>query len=163
MMNGEKLDIEKIVEFLRQHRLMVATAESCTAGLVAAMLVDIPGCGDVLEGGFITYSQDAKKKYLGVSREVMDSAGLTSEAVARELIKGLQGNTNGSFLIAVTGTAESDDELCGLVCFAYGLRIDAQVKIFSESRRFEGDRNEVRKAAALHALQSIPHIYRKLS
>lgn len=154
--------IEDVVEFLHKNNLTVATAESCTAGMVASQLARVSGCGTALEGGYIVYSQQAKHNYLGVSLETMERCGLTSEEVARELTYGLAGRSNANFLISITGTAESDDSLNGVVCFGYGLKVNGHLRVLSETRRFDGERNTVILAAAHYAVEAIPDAYRKL-
>lgn len=154
--------VEPVVKFLQENELVVATAESCTAGLVASMLADVAGCGAVLEGGYIVYSETAKHDYLGVSFATMDSYGLTSEAVARELVSGLAGRCNANYLIAITGTAESDDVLSGVVCIARGLKVNGCLRVISETKKFAGERNDVRSNAAHYVLESIPDTYQTL-
>jgi nicotinamide-nucleotide amidase len=153
---------ENVIQFLCDHDLTVATAESVTAGLIASLLADVSGCGQTLEGGYIVYSKTAKRNYLGVDPAVMETFGLTSEPVAREMIEGLASRSGATFYIAVTGTAESDDELNGVVCFGYGCKFNGQLKIISETKHFDGERNEVRVAAAHYALENIPTVYQKL-
>ena len=153
---------ENVIQFLCDHDLTVSTAESVTAGLIASLLADVSGCGQALEGGYIVYSKAAKHNYLGVDLAVMEKFGLTSEPVAREMVIGLASRSGASFHIAVTGTAESDDALNGVVCFGYGCKFNGQLRIVSETKRFDGERNEVRIAAANHALQNIPDIYQQL-
>lgn len=156
------LSIEALVDFLESHQLKLATAESCTAGLVASLLASAPGCGKVLEGGYVVYSADAKKHYLSVDGEIIEKFGLTSEAVAREMVYGLSEHTTANLFLSITGTAESDDELNGVICFGYGFKRDNVLEVLSATHRFEGDRNEVRLAAARHALGSLPTMYHQL-
>lgn len=154
--------LEDVVQFLKQHQLTLSTAESCTAGLVASKIANVSGCGNCLDGGFIVYSPEAKNHHLGVDFETMQRYGLTSEAVAREMVLGLANKDAGkaNFFISVTGTAESDDELNGVICFAYAFKMSDNLKVFSETRKFAGERNSVRDQAAVHALISIPSLHR---
>lgn len=153
---------EHVIQFLCDHNLTVSTAESVTAGLIASLLADVSGCGQALEGGYIVYTKTAKRNYLGVNPEVMEKFGLTSEPVAKEMILGLADRSGASFHIAVTGKAESDDALDGVVCFGYGCKINGDLRVTTETKHFDGDRNEVRKAAANHAIKNIPEIYHRL-
>lgn len=153
---------EHIIQYLCERDLRVATAESVTAGLIASLLADISGCGQALEGGYIVYSKEAKRNYLGVDPLVMEKFGLTSEPVARELVTGLASRSGANFYISVTGTAESDDALNGVVCFGYGCKFNSHLRIITETQRFDGDRNEVRAAAANYAIQNIPRVYEQL-
>jgi nicotinamide-nucleotide amidase len=154
--------LEEIVRFLDNNKLMIITAESCTAGLQTSMLADVAGCGSVLEGGYVVYSERAKECNLGVNAQTIKEYGLTSEAVAREMAAGALRASSADLAIANTGKAESDDELDGVVCFACALRRQQQVYLVSETLRFLGDRNEVRKAAARHGLLGIPAFYEQL-
>lgn len=155
-------ELEAVIEYLRARHLMLATAESCTAGLIAAKLAEIPGIGAVLECGYIVYSVRAKSRCLGVSRETIESAGLTSEAVAQEMAVGALQASCADIALANTGEAESDDELDGVVCIACALRCGERIEVVSETVRFEGGRNEVRLAATLHALGSLPRYHGEL-
>lgn len=154
--------IEALINFLRSKQLTLATAESCTAGLAASLLASEAGCGQVLEGGYIVYSVHAKKHYLGVDGEIIDRFGLTSEAVAREMVYGLSKNTLANLFLAITGTAESDDELNGVICFGYGLKRKNGLQVLSTTQRFNGDRNQVMLATARHALENLPAMYHQL-
>lgn len=82
--------IEQVVNVLGKHGLRLCTAESCTAGLIAALVADIPGSGAVLDCGFVTYSEQAKQRCLGVDPQTIERFGLTSEEVAREMALGLE-------------------------------------------------------------------------
>ena len=74
-------DLAEIVAFLKDNRVKLTTAESCTCGLMASLLGDVPGCGKVLDSGFVVYSPDAKQKLLGVDPQTIETYGLTSEEV----------------------------------------------------------------------------------
>jgi nicotinamide-nucleotide amidase len=154
--------IEDVISFLEQRELSVTTAESCTAGLVAALMAEVSGCGSVLQSGYIVYTEEAKNRCLGVSLQTIKEFGLTSEDVAKEMVIGALKNSSSQLAIAITGTAESNDSLNGVVCFAYGLRAETGYKLISETKKFEGTRNQVRKAAAMHAILSLPDFYKCL-
>ena len=89
----------------RQAKLRIATAESCTGGLIAACLTEIPGSSDILDRGFIVYSNRAKEDMLGVPGDLIADAGAVSEAVARMMAEGAVENSNAHVAIAVTGVA----------------------------------------------------------
>ncbi len=105
---------------------MVATAESCTGGMVAAALTDIPGSSTVVERGFVTYSNDAKAECLGVPMALIESHGAVSEAVARAMATGALASSRADLAVAVTGIAgpggSSEDKPEGLVHFACARR-----------------------------------------
>lgn len=82
------MDLQRISDYFDEYQLRVVTAESCTAGLVAATLGDMPGCGSWFECGFVTYSPEAKFRFLGVKPETVEKFNLTSEQVAREMVEG---------------------------------------------------------------------------
>lgn len=151
--------IEELVEFLKSHQLILATAESCTSGLIAARLAEVPGCGGVFERGYVVYAPEAKNDLLGVSFETIDQYGLTSEPVAREMALGALRRSRSNMVIADTGAAEADNELDGMVCFACAMLLDGRERVISETIRFDGSRNEVREAAARYALLHIPEYF----
>lgn len=153
--------VESVIDFLCEHKLRLVTAESCTAGMVTSLLADVPGCGAVLDTGYVVYTENAKNICLGVSRQTMKLFGLTSEEVATEMAIGALNRSTGDMAAAVTGTAESTDELNGIVCFAYATRIDTEIRTLSETIKFDGERNTVRKLAAVHVISSIPIYYKK--
>ncbi|MCS2609635.1 CinA family protein [Halomonas dongshanensis] len=151
--------LESTVRYLQEHELTLATAESCTAGLIVSELARIPGSGQSIDCGLAVYSPQAKHRYLGVSFETIDTYGLTSEATSRELALGALDNNDADIAVANTGIAgpkPHDDIPVGTVCFAWALRHDGKTFLFVETRHFPGERNDVRLAAAHHALKQIP-------
>lgn len=155
-----------VAEFMKQHELLLVTAESCTAGLIAARLADVPGAGQLLDCAFVVYSPDAKKQCLNVSEQTLRTHNLTSEAVAREMAVGALANSRrANVAIANTGLADdSDDELpAGTQCFAWAFRSKAGhvPTLFSETRRFSGDRAQIREASAVYALQGVMRYFRQ--
>lgn len=95
----------QVLDACKAKGLMVATAESCTGGLVAAMLVDIPGSSAVLERGFTTYSNAAKADMLGVPTDLIDHYGAVSEPVAIAMATGALARSNAEITVAITGVA----------------------------------------------------------
>jgi len=158
------MDIEQIVEFLRERRLRLVTAESCTAGLIASMIADVEGAGDLLDCAFVTYSPSAKQHCLGVKPDTIAQFNLTSEPVAREMALGALGCGNANLAVANTGVTDSVDPRIppGTQCYAWVFVAPEGVPaVFSETRRFDGDRNQVRRQSALYALERIPDLFRK--
>jgi nicotinamide-nucleotide amidase len=96
---------EEVLETARAKGLRIATAESCTGGLVAALLTEIPGSSDVFERGFVTYSNQAKTGMLGVSAELLAEFGAVSEPVALRMAEGAIGRSAAQRAVAVTGIA----------------------------------------------------------
>lgn len=159
--------LESIVRYLEQNRLKVVTAESCTAGLIASKLAEIPGAGKWLDSAFISYSEDAKIKCLDVEAETIEQFGLTSEEVARAMAEGAVRAATANLAIATTGvagpSAGDGEEQVGTVCFAWSFAVEGGLKTFSEKNQFPGDRNTVRDAAASYALERISHYHRALN
>jgi nicotinamide-nucleotide amidase len=137
----------------RARRWRLATAESCTGGLIAATLTAIAGASDVVDRGFVTYSNDAKQDVLGVPDATLAEHGAISEPVARAMAEGALTRSRADLAIAVTGIAGpgggSTDKPVGLVCF--GLAQLGQ-PLHSERVIFPGDRTAIRQAAVAHAL-----------
>ena len=94
-----------ILEQARRRGIRIATAESCTGGLIAAVLTEIPGSSDVVERGFVTYSNDAKMELLGVPRSTLDSAGAVSRETALAMAAGAIVHSHAHVAVAVTGVA----------------------------------------------------------
>ncbi|GAB2793107.1 CinA family protein [Halomonas shantousis] len=158
--------LERIVKYLDDQTLMLATAESCTAGLIVSELARIPGSGQSIDCGLAVYSPEAKNRYLNVSFDTIEKHGLTSEAVSRELAVGALNSNNADVAVANTGVAgpgaPNDDIEVGTLCFAWAYRHAGHVYLFSETQHFDGDRNEVRLAAAHYALSRIPDYHGKV-
>jgi len=157
--------IDDIAAFMKAHDLLLVTAESCTAGLIAARLADVPGAGALLDCAFVVYSCDAKEQCLGVGRDTIERFGLTSEEVARAMATGALRRSRANLAIANTGVAEAvDDTPAGTQCYAWAFDGSAgdESAVFSETRRFAGSRNEIREAGAEYALLRIPHYFARL-
>lgn len=137
----------------------VAVAESCTGGLVAAALTEVPGSSAVLDRGFVTYSNEAKREMLGVSADVIDAFGAVSIAVAWSMAQGTLAKSNADVAVAITGVAGPDggtaQKPVGTVVFAKAVRGADPEEVITEMRNFdpEGSRAEVRRQATLIALE----------
>lgn len=158
--------LNRITKYLSDNSLRLATAESCTAGLIFSELARVPGTGENIICGLGVYSPQSKNRYLGVSFEAIDRYGLTSEAVSGEMAIGALGDSDVDVAVANTGIAgpdPGDDETpIGTVCFAWAYRHNSDYLLYCETCRFDGERNEVRMAAAHYALERLPH-YHQLS
>lgn len=155
------MDMEnKIVELLIKHNLTITTAESCTGGLIAAALVNVPGVSGQLEEGYITYSNGAKEKLLGVSHETLEKYGAVSSQTAEEMAKGAKKAANADISIISTGIAGPDggtkEKPVGLVYLACCLGDDTEV----ERHIFSGDRQEVRQSSVFAALALVEKMIR---
>ncbi|WP_447956098.1 CinA family protein [Vreelandella sp. EE7] len=157
--------LEDVCSYLQEHELKLATAESCTAGLIVSELARIPGSGQNIDCGLAVYSPEAKNRYLSVGFATIDQFGLTSEETSRELALGAMHNNDANVAVSNTGIAgpePHDDIPVGTVCFAWAFRHDNQEFLFSETRRFSGERNEVRLQAAHYALERISTYYEQI-
>lgn len=146
-------DIAGLIARASRLGLTMATAESCTGGLVAAALTDIPGSSAVLDRGFVTYSNRAKQEMLGVSPTTLDSYGAVSEEVAAEMAQGALNQAQVHLAVAITGIAGpggSEHKPEGRVCF--GLARTGQ-KVMVETIEFGAlGREQVRAKSCAHAL-----------
>lgn len=147
---------EAIVAAAKDRGLMLATAESCTGGLVAAALTEIAGSSAAVDRGFVTYSNAAKVELLGVSPATLDAYGAVSEPVAGEMARGAVARSGAAVAVAVTGIAGpgggSADKPVGLVHFAVsgpGDRLAHQVKRFGDLGRAQVRLESLRTALAL--------------
>ncbi len=157
--------IEEVAKFMRSESLLLVTAESCTAGLIAATLADIPGAGKLLDCAFVVYSPEAKKRCLSVKQSTMDRCNLTSEEIAQEMAEGALGNSRANVAVSNTGVVDdTDDDIpAGTQCFAWAFEAGTNgPAVFTETRRFMGDRVAIREASARYALERIPHYFSKL-
>jgi len=150
-------NIEDVLRLLQRRELTLSTAESCTCGLMASLLGDLPGCGQVLDSGFVVYSPKAKNRLLGVSFETIEQFGLTSEEVATEMAVGALNASGAMIAVANTGVADdAQEDEGGTQCYAWALMRGERQVVVSETVRFDGDRVEIRKQAARHGLMQVP-------
>jgi nicotinamide-nucleotide amidase len=145
----------RLADLLRARGWLLATAESCTGGLIAGACTDLSGSSDWFERGFVSYSNAAKTELLGVDPALIAQHGAVSEVVARAMAFGAVRHSQARVSVAVTGvagpTGGSADKPVGTVWF--GFQVDGVLS--SELRRFDGDRAAVRHATVLHALQRL--------
>lgn len=150
---AERLDIPALLQAARVWGWRIATAESCTGGMVAAALTDVAGSSDVFDRGFVTYSNAAKVDMLGVSETTLAAHGAVSQEVAREMAQGALDRSAATLAVAITGIAGpggSDHKPEGRVCFGLA---QAGREVFAETVEFGAlGRAKVRQAARDHAL-----------
>ncbi|MGE5415301.1 MAG: competence/damage-inducible protein A [Acidobacteriota bacterium] len=141
-----------VVKALAEKSLTVALAESCTGGLVSKLITDVPGSSDVLWGGVVSYSNDAKVKFLGVKPETLERYGAVSEQTAREMAEGIRKEADSDFGIGITGIAGpgggTEHKPVGLVYIALADKNETRVKELS----FLGGRDSTRILTAKSAL-----------
>ena len=157
-MSGEVQDDEllALAQSLSQRLLargwMLACAESCTGGLIAATCTELSGSSTWFERGFVTYSNEAKSELLGVPAELIAGHGAVSEPVARAMATGAIAASRARVALAVTGvagpTGGSADKPVGTVWFGWAL----PDRVHTERCRFDGDRRAVRRQTVWHAL-----------
>ena len=142
-----------LLELFRSNGLRLATAESCTGGLIAACLTHVPGSSDVLDRGFVTYSNAAKTELVGVPTALIEQHGAVSQPVAAAMAAGALARSLADVTISVTGVAGpgggSVEKPVGLVWFGCARRAGS---VTTASRTFPGDRGAVREATVAVAL-----------
>jgi nicotinamide-nucleotide amidase len=145
-----------LLDACRATRIRLATAESCTGGLIAAGLTAIAGSSDVVERGFVAYSNQAMTEMLGVPAELIASVGAVSEPVAQRMAEGALLQSHADIAVSVTGVAgpggASTEKPVGLVCFGLARRGRS---VAAEHRVFPGDRTAIRLATVARAFALI--------
>lgn len=148
---------ESVAALLTKHHLTFATAESCTGGLVAGRMVNAPGVSACFKEGMVTYANEAKMKYLGVSEQTLEGYGAVSAECAKEMAEGLAKNTGADVTIVTTGLAgpggATETKKPGLVYVACTVKDHTEVQKFQIS----GNRSRVRNAAVVKAITLMRH------
>jgi len=141
---------------LKREEQMVATAESCTGGWISQAITMVPGSSEWFERGFITYTYISKREMLGVKARSLARHGAVSEQVVREMVRGALANSHAQVAVSISGVAGpsggSPDKPVGTVCFGWARKGRATIV---ETRRFRGDRDQVRRRAVVHALRGV--------
>lgn len=146
----------QLSHLLQQKQLMVASAESCTGGLLASFFTDLPGSSTWFERGFVTYSNLAKEEMLAVPKQLIIEKGAVSKEVAEAMAKGALMHSKASISVAITGIAGpdggSEQKPVGTVWFAYAYhkKLKSEVCLFANQSR-----QEVRMQASEHALRGL--------
>ncbi len=162
-MNTDEEAIEKRVgDVLRESDATVATAESCTGGLIGSLLTDVPGSSDYFDRGLVTYSYDAKMEHVGVTREALDEHGAVSEPVARQMARGVRDVAGTTWGVATTGIAGpsggTEEKPVGTVFIGVAYAGEwASGKSYSVVARheFDGSRQEIKAQIARQALSNL--------
>ncbi len=154
----ENVTLEQaVVQLMLENGMTLSTAESLTGGMLTSRLVNVPGVSDVLKQGFVTYSNKAKRKYLGVKRGTLDKRGAVSEQTAKEMAKGGASQTKTNVCVALTGIAGpdggSEEKPVGLTYIA--VCIEGKVKV--KEYLFSGERQKIRESATTAALTLLRH------
>lgn len=149
----EDMTLEKaVVDLLLANHLTVATTESCTGGLLAARLINVPGVSEVFKAGYVTYSNKAKRKLVGVKKAQLLKYGAVSDVVAKEMARGAAVFTKADVTVSVTGLAGPDggtkEKPVGLVYIACNVKGNVEVKEY----HFSGSREKIRQYSVANAL-----------
>lgn len=160
-MNYELYDLAgKVGLILREKQLFIVTAESCTGGLLATTLTDIPGSSTYFERGFIAYGNIAKQEMLNVRLKSLKKFGAVSEQVAQEMAEGALQNSHSQVAVAITGIAGpdggSEDKSVGTVCIAWA-RLELPTKTITV--HLSGDRISIRQQAVKVGLNGLLALY----
>jgi nicotinamide-nucleotide amidase len=149
----------RVGQYLLRTERCVSTAESCTGGWIAKALTDIAGSSQWVLEGFVTYSNDAKVRALGVPRSVLEAKGAVSEAVARAMAIGAVQRSGADVAVAVTGIAGPGGAVpgkpVGTVWVAWAVKRGRRVDVVAELRHFRGDRDTVRRKTVRVALAGL--------
>lgn len=159
--NGPPIE-ERIGDALRKRGETLATAESCTGGLIGSLITDVPGSSDYYDRTLVTYSYESKMDALGVSREALDSEGAVSETVARQMAAGVRDRARTDWGIATTGIAGpdggSEGKPVGTVFIGVAHRGEwGTDDTWTEVQRyqFDGTRTEIKEKIARQALHDL--------
>jgi len=159
---------EALVYKLKERSLTLALAESCTAGIVSALLAGIPGASEVLWGSFVTYTKEAKVSMLGIEEKIPETFGLVSKECACAMAAGVLRKSGAGIAASVTGLAgpagDGSNVPVGTVWTAAVLRTDAALQngeITAKEHHFTGARNEVRISAAIAVLEMLQYVLTK--
>ena len=146
---------DRFLQACARRKILVATAESCTGGMIVSWLTDIPGSSSMVDRGFVTYSNEAKMEMLGVSADTLEAHGAVSRETAAEMADGALEHSRAGITLAVTGIAGpdggSEEKPVGLVWF--GLAMTGRPTV-TEKRVFQNlGRDYIRRETAKHALE----------
>ncbi|MBD3289023.1 nicotinamide-nucleotide amidohydrolase family protein [candidate division KSB1 bacterium] len=153
--------MEEFVKFLIQNKITISTAESCTGGIIAKQITDVPGASSVFLGSVVSYSDEMKIKMLNVKKETLQEFGSVSESTVREMLEGIDKITASDIGIAISGIAGpgggTEEKPVGTVFI--GINIKGNINI----RRmiFSGNRNAIREKSAAYAINMVDDYIRK--
>lgn len=159
-MNGSMVPlVEQLAKSLLAKDFKIALAESCTGGLLAAYCTSLAGSSNWFERGFVTYSNQAKEESIGVPHELIDRHGAVSQEVANAMAKGVLVHSLAQISIAITGIAgpggATANKPVGLVYFAWGFREGTMIRVHSQQKQLNGDRQAIREQACRYAIESV--------
>lgn len=166
--------LNNLADFCIKNSRMIATAESCTGGMVAKLITDRAGSSQWFERGFVTYSNLSKEQMLGVDEQLIYDCGAVSEAVAEAMAKGVLEHSQAHYALAITGIAGpgggTKSKPVGTVCFAWAYydliskdRATKEIKCITNTQHFSGDRLAVRTQSAHYSLHKLDEIIKHIS
>ena len=152
----EEVTLEQtVVELLDKNGLTISTAESCTGGFLSGRIINVPGASDIIKTGFVTYSNKAKRKYLGVRKSTLEKYGAVSEECAKEMVKGVVSETKSDVGLSTTGIAGPDggtpEKPVGLVYI--GCSVCGNIRV--RECHLSGDRDQIRNRTVTEALNLV--------
>jgi nicotinamide-nucleotide amidase len=147
---------EKIVTLLKNKKLKIAVAESCTGGLISKRITDIPGASDILDMGIVSYANSIKARFLGVSEEILNTVGAVSEQTAAAMAKGVCEAANADIGVSTTGIAGpgggTEEKPVGLVYISVYFRNGKQTV---KKLNLSGSRKEIREQTANAVFETV--------
>ena len=159
-MREEILELsERLGELARARAIKIATAESCTGGLISGAITEVAGSSAWFDRGFVTYTPEAKMEVLDVRKETINGFGVVSEETAREMALGAISHSKAILAVAVTGvagpTGATEKTPLGTVCFGFAFKTEKAICTESATQCFKGGRTEVREATVAFALKTL--------
>jgi len=155
MNKKEEVLVRRLAELARDYNRVIATAESCTGGLIAGAFTDLSGSSEWFERGFVTYSNEAKQQMLGVSEKTLMLHGAVSEAIVLEMAQGALQHSNANLAVSVSGvagpTGGSPEKPVGTVWIGCASAATKRNSV-AEHHLFEGERQQVREYAVAKAI-----------
>ena len=155
MFNREKPAAALLLDLLREKKLHISTAESCTGGMIATSLTAISGSSDVVNGGVVSYTNEVKHNVLGVKTETLEKFSAVSEECTKEMAEGVAKLLHSEISVSVSGyagpTSGTDAQPVGTVCFGFYV----QGQLSSATKHFIGDRANIRREATLFAITTL--------
>ena len=146
---------QRLLNLLRKKHLTLASAESCTGGMVSSFLTSISGSSDVYSGGIVSYTNQVKNRILGVTESTLQKYGAVSEQCAGEMAAGAARQIQTEVAFSVTGIAGPGGgtklKPVGTVCFGFFIK----GKVITETCRFTGDRNDIRQQSVQHVVERL--------
>lgn len=148
--------VGQLTQLLKEKNMKLATAESCTGGLLATTITHRAGASEVFDRGYVTYSNQSKTDLLGVSEDMLKNHGAVSAEVAQTMAEGALNNSNAGLAVSITGIAGpdggTDEKPVGTVFFGYALKGGSAGSLH---HKFEGDREKIQTTATITALKHL--------